>query len=171
MFRGFWGHVPYNHHHLRWQTGGLVVIICLELMYLQPHPVKNKQNTKRKSDHLPTIHFPVLLLLVPRRVTLITNMFRYLKWRNPHLCKQYVRPKGKSTPKIAENTLQETLHFRYLKFLVIDYKGIHPIGSIITQLAVYITYILPSRYMYNFRYRKFLAPLWSMVVSGSPKRW
>ena len=28
IFRGFWGHFPYNHHHLRWPTGGLVVIIC-----------------------------------------------------------------------------------------------------------------------------------------------
>ena len=42
------------------------------------------------------------------------------KWRNPHLYKQYGYGlcKGKSTPKIAKNKVQETLHFRYLKFLV-----------------------------------------------------
>ena len=47
---------------------------------------------------------------------------QYLKSRNPHLYKQYgatayIREK-RNIPKIAENKVQETLHFRYLKLLV-----------------------------------------------------
>ena len=47
---------------------------------------------------------------------------RYLKWRNPkHLYKLYGYGlcKRQPTPKIAENKVQETLHSRYLKLLVI----------------------------------------------------
>ena len=52
----------------------------------------------------------------------LTKLFRYLKWGNPHLYKLYGYGlcKGVSpTPKIAKHkVLSETLHFRYLKFLV-----------------------------------------------------
>ena len=57
-----------------------------------------------------------------RGVEKVTQTFRwYLKWRDhPHLYKPYGYGlcKGRPTPKIAENKVQETIHFRYLKFLV-----------------------------------------------------
>ena len=47
----------------------------------------------------------------------------YLKWRNPHLYKLYgyglLAREFSHHQKIAENKVQETLQFRYLKFLVI----------------------------------------------------
>ncbi len=48
----------------------------------------------------------------------IIKHFRYLKWRNPHLHKLYGYGlcKRKAIPKIAEYKVQETLHFRSLKF-------------------------------------------------------
>ena len=51
-----------------------------------------------------------------------TKHFRYLKWRYENLYKQYGYGlcEGKPAPKIALVQVQETLHFRYLKFLVID---------------------------------------------------
>ena len=50
-----------------------------------------------------------------------TKLFRYLKLRYENLYKLYGYRlcKGKPTPKIAEHKVQY-LHFRYLKFLVID---------------------------------------------------
>ena len=55
----------------------------------------------------------------------ITKNFRYLKWRNPHLFKLYGYGlcKGNPISKTAENKVQETLHFRYLKCLVIISLG------------------------------------------------
>ena len=74
------------------------------------------------------IHFQVLLLLVSGRVKFqdfylheITKLFRYLKWRNPHLYKLYGYGLCKGVnppPKIAGYKVQETLHFRSLKLLV-----------------------------------------------------
>ena len=47
-----------------------------------------------------------------------TRLFRYLKWRNPHLYKLYGSGlcKGKPIPQIAPNKVfSETLHFGYLR--------------------------------------------------------
>ena len=49
-----------------------------------------------------------------RFATIFTKLFRYLKWRNPHLYKQYGYGlcKGKPTPKIAENKACLLIHLQ-----------------------------------------------------------
>ena len=80
--------------------------------------------TQRKSSAEPTnLRAPNKGWLHPSPgSTQFTKLFRYQKWRNPHLYKLYGYGlcKGKPNPKIAGYKVQETLHFRYLKFLVIN---------------------------------------------------
>ncbi len=44
MFRPFWVGFPYNHHHLGWPTGGLVVVNCPVDLYMRNWPIKFSAN-------------------------------------------------------------------------------------------------------------------------------
>ena len=82
-----------------------------QLSFNQPTPKWNPRNV-----------WLFLAITIGHRCHLViwlTNHFRYLKWRNPHLYKLYGYGlcKGKPTPKNSRTmpVLQETLHFRYLQ--------------------------------------------------------
>ncbi len=78
----------------------------LPASWLGKHPeLHQKGGTKKHELFRPSFH----------------QTFQVPKWRNPHLYKLYGYGlcNGNPTPRIAEHKAQETLHFRYLKLLLI----------------------------------------------------
>ena len=86
-------------------------------------PLKIGQNPKGE-DHLPTIHFQVLLLIVSGRVVIIKWSYNHQEFQVPkmevlNLIRLFWRWVFPYISRIHTAYIGEYLHFRYLKCLVI----------------------------------------------------